>query len=167
MLSEKMNQALNEHLNAELYSAYLYLSMSAYFEHEDLPGLAHWMQIQAQEELVHVMKVYDYINDRHGRVLLGGVSGPPTDWDGPVSVIGDALDHEVQVSKRINVLVDLAVEESDHSTHNFLQWFVAEQVEEEATVNTLLQKAKRVESAPGGLFMLDQEAAGRTLPAGA
>lgn len=170
MLSDRMQEALNAQLNRELYSSYLYLAMAAWCEDQDLPGFANWLYVQAKEELLHVEKFYQYIQERDGRVLLRPVAGPRTEWDSPVEVFEDTLNHEREVSRFIHDLVDLAGEEKDHPTHNFLQWFVAEQVEEEASAKEVLQKVKLVASAPGGLFMVDRELAQRTLnlpPAGA
>ncbi|MCK5556801.1 MAG: ferritin, partial [Candidatus Hydrogenedentes bacterium] len=128
MLSEKMRDALDEQLNWELYSAYLYVSMSAYFDSVNLPGFANWMRVQAQEELVHAMKFYDFINERGGRVTLQPVEGPPTEWSSPLDAFENAYRHEQKVTGLINDLVNLAVKERDHATNIFLQWFVTEQV---------------------------------------
>jgi ferritin len=157
MLSDSMEKALNGQLNAELYSSYLYLSMSAYFQSVNLGGFAHWMRMQAQEELVHTMKFYDYVCERGGRVLLQPVDGPPTQWDSPLAVFEAVLEHERKVTGLINKLVDGAIEERDHATNGFLQWFVTEQVEEEASADGVLQKLKLVGDAAGGTFMIDQE----------
>ena len=157
MLSEKLQDALNGQLNAELYSSYLYLSMSAHFQSINLGGFANWMRVQAQEELVHVMKFYDYVNERGGRVTLGPVEGPPTEWKSPLAAFEHAYEHERKVTGLINDLVDMAAEERDHATGGFLQWFVTEQVEEEATADAVVQKLKLVGDAGSGLFMLDQE----------
>lgn len=164
MLSEKVQKALNEQLNAELYSSYLYLSMAAYFQANDLSGMAKWMQIQAQEELMHVGKYYDYIGDRHGRVLLAAVDGPPTEWSSPLEVFEEGLKHERHVTALIGKLVDLAIEERDHSTHNFLQWFVAEQVEEEATAAEIVGQLRIIKDNAGGIYMLDRELGNRPSP---
>ncbi len=161
MLSKQMQAALNGQLNAEIYSSYLYLSMSAYFKSLNLAGFANWMRVQTQEELVHVMKFYDYINERGGRVMLTSVEGPPTEWDSPAAAFEHACQHEQKVSGLINELVNLAIQEADHATNNFLQWFVCEQVEEEASVNEVVQKLKIMGDAPGGLFMIDSELATR------
>jgi len=158
-----MQDALNTQMNAELYSAYLYYSMSAYFEAEGLQGCAHWMRLQALEEMTHVSKFFAYINDRGGRVLMQAIEGPETKWDSPSAAFKATLDHEILVTGLINKLVDLSLEISDHATNNFLQWFVGEQVEEEATAEEILTKMKRVESSPGGLFQLDADLAGRTV----
>lgn len=165
MLDPKMQNALNDQLNFELYSGYLYLSMSSWFESVNLTGFAGWMHIQAQEELVHAMKYFDYIQERSGRSLLTTVEGPDTEWTSPLEAFEDAYEHETKVTGRINKLVDLAIELSDHATNNFLQWFVAEQVEEEASVDEVVQHLKMVSSDSSGLFMLDRELASRTFVA--
>jgi len=169
MLSEKMNESLNKQLNAELYSSYLYLSMSAHFQSVNLAGFANWMRIQAQEELLHSMKFYDFINSRGGNVHLMKVDAPPEAWSSPLAAFEDVFAHERKVTGLINALVDQAVQEKDHATNNFLQWFVSEQVEEEASANEIVQKLKLIGESGGGLFMLDQELAQRvfTPPAAA
>jgi len=166
MLNNKMQEALNSQINAEIYSSYLYLSMSAYFESINLSGFASWMRAQAQEEMVHAMKFYDYVNERGGRVILGPIEAPPSEWESAVSVFDATYQHEQKVTGLINDLVDLAIEEKDHATNNLLQWFVSEQVEEEASASGVLNKAKLTGDAPGGLFMLDQELGARvfTMP---
>ncbi|MFP4041134.1 MAG: ferritin [Bacteroidales bacterium] len=161
MLSEKMEKALNEQVNAEMYSAYLYLSMSAYFEDMNLSGFAHWMYIQAQEEMTHAMKIYNYIFDRGGKVSLNAIDKPPEKWDNPVNVVDEVYSHEQKVTQMIHDLVNLAREEKDHSTDNMLQWFVAEQVEEEASADELLQKLKIIDGSGQGLLMIDRELAQR------
>jgi ferritin len=162
MISEKMQEALNGQMNAELYSSYLYLSMSAYFQDINLGGFANWMRVQAQEELVHAMKFYDFVNERGGRVALIAVEGPPIEWDSPLAVFEAAYKHETKVTGLINELVELALAEHDHATNIFLQWFVTEQVEEEDSANEVVQKIKLMGDAQGGLFMLDQELGQRT-----
>lgn len=162
MLSRKIETALNQQVNAELYSSYLYLSMSAHFSEINLGGCAHWMRLQAQEELNHALKIYDYINERGGRVELSAIKAPPRKWDSPTAVFEEVLRHEEKVTGLINKLVDLAIDAKDHATNNFLQWFVAEQVEEEAGANEVLQKVK-LAAKEGGLFILDQELAKRVL----
>lgn len=157
MLSEKMGKALNGQLNAELYSSYLYLSMSAYFQSINLAGFANWMRVQAQEELVHSMKFYDYINERGGRVVLRPVEGPQSEWKSPLEAFEHVLKHEQKVTGLINDLVDLAVKERDHATNTFLQWFVTEQVEEESSANDVVQQLKLAGGDGGGLFMIDRE----------
>ncbi|MHC4426024.1 MAG: ferritin [Planctomycetota bacterium] len=157
MISKKMQEALNGQVNAELYSAYLYLSMESYFKSLNLNGFANWMRVQTQEEVVHAMKIYDFINERNGRVILKTVEGPPTKWDSPLAVFEAVYTHEQKVTGLINDLLDLAIEEKDHATNTFLQWFVNEQVEEESSADEMVQQLKMMESAPGGMFMLDRE----------
>jgi len=161
MISKKMQDALNGQVNAELYSAYLYLSMESYFKSLNLNGFANWMRVQTQEEVVHATKIYDFINERGGRAILKAIAGPPTTWDSPLAVFEAAYKHEQKVTGLINDLVDLAIKEKDHATNTFLQWFVNEQVEEEASADAIVQQLKMMESAPGGLFMLDRELAQR------
>jgi len=161
MLSKKMEEALNNQVNAEMYSAYLYLAMSAYFEDQNLPGFANWMYVQAKEEMTHAMKIYNYINDRGGRVSLEAIDKPPKDWDDAVRVAEEVYEHEQKVTGMIHDLVNLAREEKDHGTDNMLQWFVAEQVEEEANADELLQQLKFVGGQGQGMLMLDRELAKR------
>lgn len=160
MLSEKMEKALNDQIQAEIYSAYLYLSMEAYFESINLGGFASWMQVQYQEEMSHAMKFYGFINERGGRVVLQAIDAPPSQWDSPLAVFEATLEHEQKVTARINDLVDVAIAERDHATNNFLQWFVAEQVEEEDSANGVVEQIKLVGDA--GLFLLDRELGQRT-----
>jgi ferritin len=157
MISKKMEKALNEQVNAELYSAYLYLSMEAYFKSLNLNGFANWMRVQAQEEVSHAMKIYGFIDERGGRITLKTIDGPDTKWDSPLAVFEAVYEHERKVTGLINNLVDLAIEEKDHATNSFLQWFVNEQVEEEASADKLVQQLKMMDKAPGGMFMLDRE----------
>ena len=126
MVNEKMEAALNAQLNAEVYSGYLYLSMAAYFEDIDLAGFANWMRVQAAEELEHGMKFYDYIIRRGASVTLTAIEAPQTEWESPLAAFEHVLSHEQMVTGLINDLVDLAIEEKDHATNNFLQWFVEE-----------------------------------------
>lgn len=161
MLKKKVENALNKHLNAEFYSSYLYLSMAAYFESINLKGFANWMRVQAQEELVHAIKFYDFIIERGGKAVLSSIEGPSTKWQSPLAVFEHAYKHEQKVTGLINNLVDLSIAEQDHATNNFLQWFIAEQVEEEASADEVVQKIKLMGDASGGLFMLDQELAQR------
>ncbi|MDD4270570.1 MAG: ferritin [Pirellulaceae bacterium] len=162
MLCSKMEEALNSQINAEYYSSYLYLSMAAYFDSINLVGMANWMRVQAQEEMAHAMKFFDFIAERSGRVTLASIDAPPNEWASPLAAFEDALAHERHISSRINKLVDLALAESDHATNNFLQWFVAEQVEEEATADGIVQQLRLVKDAPGGVFLLDRELGQRT-----
>lgn len=159
MLSEKMQDALNAQVNMELSAYYTYLSMSAYFQAENLSGFAAWMHHHAQEEMMHAMKIYNYINERRGRVKLQAINGPPIEWASTLAVFEDALKHEQKVTASINKLVDLAISESDHATRSFLNWFVDEQVEEEAIVDSVIQDLNRVGDFGPGIFMLDRELA--------
>jgi ferritin len=165
MLSEKMQQALNDQLNAELSAYYTYLSITAYFTDQDLNGFAHWMRMQSDEEMIHAMKLFDFIHSRRGRVLLKAIPGPPTHWDSALAAFESALKHEQNFTILINQLVDLAIAESDHATHSFLKWFVDEQVEEEAIVDLVIRDLRRVGDFGPGLFLLDRELAGRTTAA--
>lgn len=157
MLSEKMANALNGQLNAELYSAYLYLSMEAYFQAANLPGFANWMRVQAREEQFHAMKFYDFINERGGRVILAQIQAPPDEWDSPLAAFEAALAHEQKVTGLINDLVDLAIQKKDHAANSFLQWFVDEQVEEEDTAGTIVGQLKLIKDSPQALFLMDKE----------
>ena len=157
MLGAKMESALNGQVNAELYSAYLYMAMSMYFEDEDLAGAASWMRVQAQEEMWHAQKFIAYINDLGGRVILDSIEKPPSDWDSILAVFQAVLEHEQKVSSLINGLVALAREEKDYMTDNFLQWFVAEQVEEEASATDVIRKLRLAGDVGGGLLMVDNE----------
>ncbi len=162
MLTDKMQKAINGQVNAELYSSYLYLSMASYFGSINLSGFENWMKVQAMEEMYHVMKFYNFIEERGGRPKMDAIDTPPSDWDSPVAVFEAVYAHEQKVSGLINDLVDLAIEEKDHASNNFLQWFVAEQVEEEDSVNGALQNLKLVEDK-GGLFILDRELGARAM----
>ena len=157
MLTPDMQQRLNNQLNAELYSSYLYLSMSAYFESTDLGGFGNWMRVQAREELMHAMKFFDYVNSRGGRVALQPIEGPATEWKSPTDAFEEVYGHEQKVTGLINALASSAVAESDHATNSFLQWFVNEQVEEEESANRILRNLKLVGSDGTGLLMLDRE----------
>lgn len=157
MLSEKMQKAINSQINAELYSAYLYAAMAMYFESVDMSGGAKWMNAQAQEELVHTDKFMNYVNERDGRVILDTIEKPPVEWESVLDAFKAALDHEKKVSSLINDLVTLAREENDHMTDNFLQWYVAEQVEEEASVGEVVRKLRLIGDSGGGRFMIDNE----------
>ncbi|HLU08876.1 MAG TPA: ferritin [Oceanobacillus sp.] len=157
MLSPRMQEALNAQINAEMQAFYTYLSMSAYFEAENLPGFAAWMKHHSDEELGHAMRIYRFVNERRGRVILTALSDPPTHWDSPLAAFESALKHEQHVTSLINKLVDLAVEERDHATQSFLQWFVDEQVEEELIVDNAIQDLKRIGDFAPGIVMLDRE----------
>jgi len=161
MLSGKLEKALNKQLNFELSSAYTYASMAAYFEHRNLNGYAHWMKLQAEEELLHAQKIYAYIHDVGGRVELDTIPKPPGDFKSPVQVFEEVLEHERAVTKAIYKIMDLAKDESHHATTAFLQWFVTEQVEEEKVADDILQRVKLVANSPEGMFLMDRELAQR------
>jgi ferritin len=165
MLSNKIQDAFNKQVNAELFSSYLYLSMSAHFEAQNLKGMAQWMRLQAQEELQHALKFLDFINERGGRVLLTGLEGPKTEWGSPLEVFEETCEHEAKVTGLIHGLVDVAISDKDHAANTFLQWFVTEQVEEEATAQEIRDKLKLAGDNPVALFMIDQELGQRTPPA--
>jgi ferritin len=157
MLSPKVQEALSQQINAELFSEYLYLSMSAYFEAESFKGMAKWMRVQAGEEHTHAMKFYDFVNDRNGRVTLTQIEAPKTQWKSPLDAFEDAYKHEQKVSGLINDLSNLALAEKDHAAHNFLEWFVGEQVEEEANALMIVDQLKLVGDNGTGLYMIDQQ----------
>jgi ferritin len=161
MLSDKMQEVLNRQLNAELYSGYMYLSMSSFFKSVNLDGFAAWMHVQAQEELMHAMKFYDFIIQRGGRALLAQVDAPPSDWQSSLAIFEATLAHEQKVTGLINDLMEVAISERDHATQIFLQWFVTEQVEEEENVSGVLEQLRLMGDAAGGLFMIDRELGNR------
>lgn len=161
MLSEKMQEALNAQLNAEYYSSYLYLAMAAYFDANNLSGAAHWMKLQAQEELGHALKFYEYINDRRGRVTLRAIQAPPGEWASPLAAFEEAFAHEQKVTGLIHDLVKQATAEKDAATGIFLQWFVTEQVEEEKSVADIVARLELVGALPQGLLLVDRELAQR------
>lgn len=157
MLSKKLQDALNEQINAELFSAYLYLSMSAYFESVKRPGMAHWMRVQVGEEQVHAMKLFAHVVERGGRVTLKAIDTPQAEWASPLAAFEGAYAHEQKVTGLINDLVKVAREEKDAAADAFLQWFVKEQVEEEETADEIVQKLKTIKDAPDDLRKLDGE----------
>ena len=161
MIGKKMCDALNAQVNAELYSAYLYLSMSAYFSSVNLPGFANWMKAQALEEQYHAAKIYDFVIERGGNVILKAIDEPPAKWDSPSAAFGDVLTHEKKVTGLINGLMDIAVKEKDHATQIFLQWFVTEQIEEEAGADEIVGRLEMIGKDGGALMMLDRELATR------
>jgi ferritin len=155
MLSKSMEDALNEQINAEFYSSYMYLSMSSYFEAVGLPGSAQWMKAQAQEEWFHGTRIYDFVLGRGGRVILKAIGQPPSGWDSALACFEAVQHHEQKVTGLINDLVNLALDERDHASNIFLQWFVSEQVEEEASVAAVLGKMKLIGTDAASLFALD------------
>ncbi len=157
MIKPKIETALNNQINKELYSSYLYLSMGNYFETKNLSGFANWMRIQSQEEYQHAMKFLDFVNQKGGRVTLKQIADPKIEWESVTNVFEDTYEHEKMISASINDIVDLALAEKDHATHTFLQWFVNEQVEEEATAVKILEEVKMISDYKAGLFMMDRE----------
>jgi len=163
MINSEIEKSLNKQLNEELYSSYFYLAMSAYFENNAFDGFASWMRIQAEEERIHAMKIYDYIHQVGGKVKLTTIKTPKTEWASPLEVFKDTYKHECEVTKNINNIVDLAITVKDHATNNFMQWFISEQVEEEASSQRLLDKMKLIGNDKQGLFLLDREFGQRTV----
>ncbi|MEE9368638.1 MAG: ferritin [Pontiella sp.] len=164
MISDKMQAALNDQVNEEFYSAYLYLAMSSYCQTIGLPGFAHWMRLQYEEENMHVTKMYDYILNQGGAVHLKAIAEPEQEFGSPLEIVKKTLEHEQYITNLIHRLMDLAVEERDYATQTFLQWYVTEQVEEEANVNDILAPLQMVGDDKGGLMMIDQQLAGRSAP---
>jgi ferritin len=157
MLDKRMQDAINEQINWELFSGYLYLSMAAQFSELGMPGGQNWMTVQYQEELSHAQKMFDYVTQRGGRVTLEAIAKPQTAWASGLDMFRDALAHEEKVTARIFDLASLALELKDHATHNFLQWFIAEQVEEEESASDMVQKFGMAGDQPAGLYQLDKE----------
>lgn len=156
-LSDKLQAAMNQQINAELHSAYIYLAMSAYFESEGFTGMAHWMRHQYEEEVEHAMKFFDYINERRGRVTLEPIAAVPSAWDSPLAVFEAALAHEEKVSAMILDIVNIAIKDKDQAAVSFLNWFVDEQVEEEASADAIVTKIKIGGNTPQTLLFLDAQ----------
>jgi len=156
MIGSKMEKALNEQINAEMYSSYIYLAMAAWLESQNWDGMATWMKAQSQEEMSHALKIFDYVHERGGRVTLAAIGAPAVEWASPLAVFEAALEHERFITSRITALVDLAQAERDHGTNAFLQWFVKEQVEEEATVEPIVAKLQRAGDHMAALMGLDR-----------
>lgn len=169
MLSQKLQDAFNTQINKELYSEYLYLSMAAYCYNLDLDGFANFFMVQTQEEHFHAMKLFNFVTDCNGKVILKPIAGPEVDFKSIIEIFEKTLEHEKFITKSINELMDLAVKESDHASASLLKWFVDEQVEEEATDSKLLSKLKLINGEGHGMLMLDAELAARvfTPPAAA
>lgn len=158
----KMIDAFNEQIKNEFYSAYMYLSMSAYFTDTGLTGFAAWMRVQAQEEVTHATKMYDYVLARGGKVVLKAIDAPPITWKNPLDVMEEGLKHERFVTKCLNELTDLAVKEKDHASQIFLSWYITEQVEEEQSFGDIVNALKLIKGEGQGLLMMDRELGGRT-----
>ncbi len=156
-LAKKMEDALNQQINAEFWSAYLYLSMSAYYDTLGLKGFANWMHIQFEEEQYHALKLFDYLQNRGGTVELKPIGEVPNKWDSALNAFEETLKHEQKVTQMINDLLETAKETKDNATQSFLKWFIDEQVEEEASVNEILDQLRLVNGKGNGLFMIDRE----------
>ncbi len=161
MISRKLEDAINDQINAELYSAYIYLSMASWFDSMNLKGMSHWMNLQAKEEVEHALKFADYIMERGGRVVYKAIEGPETEWPSPLEAFRAAYDHEKYVTRRINDLMDLAIAEKDYASQVLLHWFISEQVEEEANASEIVGKLEMIADGKHGMLMIDRELAGR------
>ena len=161
MLRKKIQQALNKQLTVEYEAAFSYLSLAAFFESHSLKGFAHWMRVQSQEEMNHAARIFDYIHEREGKLFLETIKAPLNEWPSPLAAFKYALENEREISGKIDQLVKLAESEEDHATQNFLQWFVKEQVEEEAMVSEIVQNLERVGDNNNGLFLMDRDLAER------
>ncbi len=157
MLNEKVQKAMNEQIKNELYSGYLYLSMSAYFEASNLPGFARWMRLQAEEEQEHALRFFDFVHDRGGRVVLQAIDQPPAEFESPSAVFELTLEHERKVTGLIHGLYALALQEKDYASQVMLQWFIDEQVEEEKNAEQIVAKLKMVGQQGQALAMLDRQ----------
>jgi ferritin len=155
MINKEIEEALNKQMVAEIYSGYMYLAMAADFDAKNMKGFARWMKAQALEELFHAMKFYGFINDRGGRAVYGAVDGPPASWKSALDAFKAAYGHEVKVSGMINDLVALARKASDKATESFLQWFVTEQVEEEAQTDEIVKNLEQIKDHAAAVFMYD------------
>lgn len=161
MIGKAVQDAINAQIAHEFYASYLYLAMSAYFETINLPGFARWMRAQSEEEREHAMKFFDYLNDRGGSVELGAIAQPPGEFQSPLDVFQQALEHERKVTGLIHRLYELALKESDYATQAHLQWFITEQVEEEKNASQVIEQIKMTGGQPGALFVLDRELGAR------
>lgn len=161
MISKQMTAAINKQINAEIYSAYLYISMSSYSTLKGLKGTANWLFIQAQEEMTHALRMYQYVNSQGGHAVMSAIDQPPSEFESLKKIFEDTLEHEKKVTAMINDLMNLAVKEKDHATEVFLQWFVNEQVEEEENANDVLARVNLAGEQGNGLFMVDNELAAR------
>lgn len=157
MMSKKLEAILNDQVNYEYYSSYLYLSMAAYFKSSNLNGMANWMTVQTQEEIVHGAGLYNYIIQRGGKVVLEAIAKPQTSWKSPLDAFKTALEHEQSVTARINNIAAAASKENDFALLNFIQWYVGEQVEEEGNVTQIISELEMVGDGKGGLFMIDKD----------
>lgn len=161
-IGKKMTDALNEQIREEIFSAYLYFAMASDFESKDWPGIASWMKVQAQEEMAHSLKFYNWINERGGKAVLKAIDKPQESWNSALDLFEAALKHEQHITSRIYNLVKVAREEGDIATEIFLQWYVTEQVEEEANASEIVEKIKKVQNSQNGMYMLDKELSARS-----
>lgn len=162
MLTQAVQEAINNQIKSELHSAYVYLAMTAYCESLNLPGFAQWMRMQSREELSHAMKLFDYVNDRGGRVALQAIDAPPLDFKSPLEMVQEVLQHERKVTAMINALYEVAIKEQDYATQVHLQWFLTEQVEEEKNAGEIVERVKMAGAQPAALLLLDREFGART-----
>ena len=162
MIKDRIQEEINKQINEEMFSAYLYLAMSADFAAKNLPGFANWMYVQYQEEMTHTMKFYNYLIERGGKVELRAIAKPQQTWESPLAAFEAAYAHEQHITGRINQMMDVAIEERDHATQIMLQWFISEQVEEEANADEIVQQLKFIEGNKHAIYMLDRELAQRT-----
>ena len=162
MIKQTLQDAINNQINKEIFSEYYYLSMVSYFESEDLPGFAQFFKVQVEEERFHAMRLFDYLCERGGRVILKGIENPKTNFESPLQVFELAYKHEQYVTELINGLMDIAIKENDHALQSFLQWFIDEQVEEEASMSKYLNQLKRMNGNGHGIIMIDRELSQRT-----
>jgi len=157
MFSDKVQEAMNEQIKNELYSAYIYLSMAAHFEAANLPGFAQWMRMQSNEEVEHAMKFFDFINERGGRVELRAIDQPPVEWGSPLEIFETALGHEQKVTRMINNIYEIAMEEKDYPSQIMLQWFIEEQVEEEKSAGEIVETLKMFGEKDTVILLLDRQ----------
>jgi ferritin len=157
MISKTLQDAINEQINKELYSSYLYLSMAAHFEAANLPGFAHWMRVQYQEEVAHAMKFFDFLNDRGGKVVLKAIDQPQTEWKTSLEIFEMVYEHEQLVTGLINKLYELALKEKDYPTQVLLHWYIDEQVEEEKNASMIVDQLKLIEARGTAVLMLDKQ----------
>jgi len=157
MISSKLQDALNSQVTKEMFSSNIYLAMSSYFAQNNLNGCAHWMRIQADEETIHAMKIFDYILARGGQTKIGAIDAPPVVWESPLAAFEHAFEHEQYITSQINELMALAIEEKDYAATSFLQWFVDEQVEEEEHTNQIVEDIRIASTDRSALFFLDRE----------
>lgn len=163
MINAKVHELINQQINNELYSGYLYQAMAAYFEECDLPGFAVWYTAQAQEEVVHAFKFYNFLMERGARVTLKAIEAPPTEWKSPLAAVQEALEHERKITADINKIYSVADEVKDYASRPILDWFVEEQVEEEDNATQNVNKLKMVGDSGNGLYMLDKEMGSRPI----